>query len=155
AAIARFQLGLASSVGDSYVLVTRSIESAAIISRFARDLTWLENRCQRVAVVAHSQGGAVACRALQMLSIGAPLRLVTFGSGLRKLEELEDLRDRPSFRRGATIALAGLIVGGLATAGFAGALVLMRLGQEGWSIAAVWLGYALFGWSLFIAGVWD
>jgi hypothetical protein len=155
AAIARFQLRLAASVGDSYVLVTQPIESAAILSHFHRDLAWVEARCRRVVIVAHSQGGAVACRALQQIPAGGPRLLITFGSGLRKLEELEELRNRPSFRRGAALAVAGLVVGTLATAMLPNWFVLRRQGLGSWESLVSLLIYAGIGWTLFVAGIRD
>jgi len=85
------QLKIASTLGDSYMLVSRPIEAASIVGQVRRDLEWLAKHCNVVAVVAHSQGGAVAHKALQR---GAPSNLgllFTFGSGLKKLEQLEHL----------------------------------------------------------------
>jgi len=56
------QRGLALTVGDSYALLGPRIGSAAIYGRVARDLKWLSERSRKVAVVAHSQGAAVAYR---------------------------------------------------------------------------------------------
>ena len=56
-----------------------------------RDLDWLGWHSRGVAVVAHGQGGAVAHRALQR-DVPDHLRLLfTFGSGLKKLEQLRYL----------------------------------------------------------------
>ena len=59
------QLKIASTLGDSYMLVSRPIEAASIVGQVRRDLEWLAKHCNVVAVVAHSQGGAVAHKALQ------------------------------------------------------------------------------------------
>lgn len=55
----RLQQRISASLGDSYVLVTRPVEAAAIVGRVRRDLAWLAEQCDQVVVVAHSQGGAV------------------------------------------------------------------------------------------------
>lgn len=88
-ALLKMQLAVASTLGDSYVLVSRPVEAASIVGQVRRDLNWLAARCNVIAVVAHSQGGAVAHAALEH---GVPPKLqllFTFGSGLKKLEELK------------------------------------------------------------------
>lgn len=116
-AVAKIQLALASTIGDSYLLVTRPIEAAAIRTRLRRDLTWMEPRCRRVAVVAHSQGAAIAC---QVLSDWPSQRLpherllITFGSGLRKLEEIDAARRQGRVLQGAMWTVAGQCLTGLA-----------------------------------------
>lgn len=148
-AIVAIQVRMASSLGDSYVLVTRPIESAALLSRFRHDLGWLSRRCGRTAVVAHSQGGAVACRALSSAGRSEAEMLLTFGSGLRKLEELEELSARPQFKRGAGVTLLGLFLVGLSAA--AGAARPPTLSGD----LAVLLGYAAVGLALLAAGIRD
>jgi hypothetical protein len=106
--VANLQLAMASSLGDSYLLVARPVEAAAIRTRVRRDIKWLKARCARVAVVAHSQGGAITSQLLADHASGAEL-LITFGSGLRKLEELADVRRRNG-AVGALVGLAGLVV---------------------------------------------
>jgi len=51
---------LAAMLGDSYVLARCPVQFAAMRTQVARDLSWLQDRCDRVAVVAHSQGAAIA-----------------------------------------------------------------------------------------------
>jgi fumarate reductase subunit D len=111
-ALAKIQLAIASSLGDSFMLVTRPLEAAAIRSRVRRDLDWMLRKCGKVAVVAHSQGGAIACQVLSAGSSTAGL-LITFGSGLRKLEELDDARRRGRLLQGAMLSVAGLFLAGL------------------------------------------
>jgi len=57
--LGRLQQRMAAVLGDSYVLVVRPMQTAAIVGRVRHDLAWLADRCNQVAVVAHSQGGAV------------------------------------------------------------------------------------------------
>src|SRR5262249_17369832 len=90
--VSRVQRALSSSLGDSYVLVASPIRRAAIIGQVVRDLRWMEARCDRLAIVAHSQGGAVAFEALRTRVFAGcdkqRFLLLTFGSGLSKLEEV-------------------------------------------------------------------
>jgi hypothetical protein len=111
-ALTKIQLAIASSIGDSFMLVTRPLEAAAIRSRVRRDVDWMLRTCAKVAVVAHSQGGAIACQVLSTGSSPAGL-LITFGSGLRKLEELDDARRRGGLLQGALLSAAGLFLAGL------------------------------------------
>jgi pimeloyl-ACP methyl ester carboxylesterase len=92
---------LASVVGDSFIFVTSPVQEAAIISKFQRDLRWLSERCEKVVVVAHSQGAAVAYKGLERLDWDGHMPeqvklLVTLGSGLRKLVDLEQALERPA-----------------------------------------------------------
>jgi hypothetical protein len=94
------QKTLSATVGDSFMFVTSPITAAAVASRVRKDLEWLAERCDRVIVLAHSQGAAVSYRVIDQLfwegrtseKIAA---LVTYGSGLRKLFDLENNLDRP------------------------------------------------------------
>ena len=91
--VAAAQRGLANTVGDSYVLVGNPISGEVIYSRLLRDLKWLhDNGCQRVAVVAHSQGAAVAHRVIKSHSSKPEVEqvelLVTLGQGLSKLNSI-------------------------------------------------------------------
>lgn len=108
-ALLKIQLSIASTLGDSYVLLSRPVESAAIVGQVHRDLNWLGRHCRGVAIVAHSQGGAVAHQALRR-KIPAKLRLLfTFGSGLKKLEQLRYLMSSGhSFRNSAVISIIAL-----------------------------------------------
>ena len=87
-ALLKLQRTIASTLGDNYVFVTHPMEAASIVSQVRRDIAWLAARCNAVAIVAHSQGGAIVHIALKE---GVPPKLkllFTFGSGLKKLEQL-------------------------------------------------------------------
>jgi hypothetical protein len=82
------QRKLAATIGDSFVLMDQPIIAAAITGSVREDLEWLASRCKRIAVVAHSQGAAIAHRVLRE-PLTAPCDLfITFGSGLAKLDEI-------------------------------------------------------------------
>lgn len=154
-AIAKVQLRLASSIGDSYVLIARPMESAAILTRFRQNLAWLESRCSRVAIVAHSQGSAVACLALQNLPGSSTRLLVTFGSGLRKLEELSELRSRPSYRRGALLTTFGFVLAAITVLGFPNVVRSVHDRAGAPENLLIWTAYSAIGWTILIAGLRD
>jgi pimeloyl-ACP methyl ester carboxylesterase len=130
-AIGSLQRTISSTFGDSFVLIENPINEAAIVSQVRRDIRWLRDKgCKKIAVVAHSQGGAVAVRALQDEQIHAD-RLITFGSGLRKLEELAHLRRERHYGGPATTALFGVILVGVALLGVVGGLTDVRAGRSG------------------------
>ena len=100
---------LTATLGDSYVLVTSPVRRAAILSRIRRDLEWMAPKCEQIAIVAHSQGAALIYLLLQQTTSAitqgpgekdaqAPLwleklkLLFTFGSGLRKLAEMQRIQ---------------------------------------------------------------
>ena len=85
--ISGFLLRASGVLGDSYVLVQHETQRAAIVARVRDTLAALRKQCSKVAVVAHSQGTAVVYDAIRT---GAPQPdlLLTFGSGLAKLEML-------------------------------------------------------------------
>ncbi|WP_254991367.1 hypothetical protein [Cyanobium sp. N5-Cardenillas] len=138
---------LASFLGDSLVLVGSPMQQAAMIAQVHRDVTWLSERCKRVAVIAHSQGGAVAHRALRGARPPEVALLLTFGSGLRKLEELEQIsKESDGFfgRLYLTFAAVLLIGFSLTGAKILGMLGVMATGIIGVSICIFLLIMYLF-----------
>ena len=111
--LSRLQSPIAASLGDSYMLVSRPIEAAAIQTKIDADLKWLAQRCERIAVIAHSQGAASAARVVANAPDYKGL-LITFGSGLRKLEELESLADESWIARGAWFTVGGVVFAAIA-----------------------------------------
>jgi len=82
------QSAIVGALGDSYLLVASPVSRAMIVARCKNNLQWLCDRCDKVLLVAHSQGCAVSYLALTE-SLPLELREVTWiGSGLRKLEIL-------------------------------------------------------------------
>lgn len=95
-AVAWCQRKLAGVLGDSYVFLGEPIARAAILERVRRDLSWLQERgCAKIAVIAHSQGGAVVHALLRQERESRCDLLVSFGSGLRKLSEIETALESP------------------------------------------------------------
>lgn len=92
-------LAITGVLGDSFVLVESDLQRSAIVSKTRATLRWLARRCETVVVVAHSQGAAVAHHVLRDPEPRNVATLLTFGSGLAKLEELQQIRgNRPAAR---------------------------------------------------------
>jgi hypothetical protein len=88
-AIAAVQRVLTGTVGDSLILLESPIQAAAMTHRVVAGIRHLRQQgCRRVVVVAHSQGAAVATRALAEGDVGRIDGLVTVGSGITKLQAL-------------------------------------------------------------------
>ncbi|MEE8602972.1 hypothetical protein [Euzebya tangerina] len=87
----RVQAALAGSVGDSFVLLGSPTRAAAITASVRRSLHQLSAAYDRVVIVAHSQGAAVAYEAATSANIPNLHRFVTFGSGLRKLHGIRTM----------------------------------------------------------------
>lgn len=149
-AVANAQRALVASVGDSLILLESPIQGAAMRGTVRRGLQFLEDQgCDRLAVVAHSQGAAVAIEALGGLDVREqryqpPQRLetlVTFGAGIRKLAGLKvvSLRGRGSVVPGANPmwVASGMMAAFVAVA----VLVWTSLGSESGSLSE--LGEAL------------
>ena len=90
-AISGFLLNITGTLGDSYVLLENPLQKAAAIAALRHNVEWLADNCDRIAVVAHSQGAAIARLALQQGRHPKVCVLVTFGSGVAKLAELESM----------------------------------------------------------------
>ncbi|HSB10940.1 MAG TPA: hypothetical protein VLM38_15745 [Blastocatellia bacterium] len=87
-------LTLTGTLGDCFVLVSSPIQRVAAVSHLQKDLAWLSRRCDKIVLVAHSQGAAIAHEALRNPEPTNVAQLITVGSGLGKLEELRVLSER-------------------------------------------------------------
>lgn len=97
---------LSSLIGDSYVLLESPTRFGAVTRRVERDLDWLKQRCDRVAVVAEGQGAIVAHRCLRARAGDDVALFVSVGSGLRKMAELEHMaRTRTGVAIGWAVSL--------------------------------------------------
>ncbi len=132
---------LAARIGDSYVLLESPTRFGAVLRRVERDLAWLEQRCERVAVVAEGQGAIVAHRCLQGRGGAGVALFVSVGSGLRKVAELEEMaRTRSGVWIGwAVSVLTVLLVIGVAAPLAAGGEDLLGLAV----VAAFYVGLFL------------
>jgi pimeloyl-ACP methyl ester carboxylesterase len=116
--VGKLQRFASTSVGDLYMVLMSPIQRAALTSAVQRDIDWLRQQgCDRIAVVAHSQGGYVAYQALADPWSLPVEQFITFGSGLIRLFESEQAR-----RKGWLVpALVGVI----------GALLAIRFSPDG------------------------
>jgi len=104
-------------VGDSYVLINDPIQRVAFANSARKALLWLRGKgCTKIAVIAHSQGAAVARDVLLQANAPRVDLLVTLGPGIAKLDALADReREDPQVFNwaGAAAPLTFLMVGSL------------------------------------------
>jgi hypothetical protein len=114
---------ISAVLGDSYMLAHCPVQFAAMRTQVACDLRWLQDRCEKVAVVAHSQGAAIAH---QVLKDGGDHRgnvraFVTVGQGISKLHLLWRMDWDPRAYRAAwwsrVLVSFGMFFAGLPTLG--------------------------------------
>ena len=136
---------IASIIGDSYALLGNALTAGTVVSQVRRDVKWLAARCEYVAIVAHSQGGAIAQMAVREDPLTECQLLLTYGSGLHKLTLVETMRRQGAgliwIAAGLLLAAQGLIASALAggstvAAPFASAAVLSA---GALAALAVWL----------------
>jgi hypothetical protein len=108
-AISGFLLRITGTLGDSYVLLENPIQQAAAVGALRQNVEWLSGHCDKVAVVAHSQGAAIARLALAGRRHPKVCVLVTFGSGVAKLTELGSMSTEKLARRVRTILWVSLV----------------------------------------------
>jgi hypothetical protein len=110
---------ISAVLGDSYMLAHCPVQFAAMRTKVARDLNWLQDRCKNVAVVAHSQGAAIAH---QVLKDGGDHRdnvraFITVGQGISKLHLLQRMDWDPRAYRAAwwsrLLVTTGMFLAGL------------------------------------------
>jgi hypothetical protein len=140
-----------------------------------RDIEWLGSRADKVAVIAHSQGAAVAHRALEGLGPGTVQLFITLGSGLNKLHLLRVASRRAHGQREylplwllgsaivlfvftlplALIQLSCLMVAGCDSGSTAYPAWFIALGEPGWlrRVVLVAVTYGLFGVVVVVAQV--
>jgi len=118
-------------LGDSYMLAHCPVQFAAMRTQIARDLDWLQGRCGKVAVIAHSQGAAIVHHVLKERSCRSDrlTGLVTLGQGISKLDLMWHLDWDPDARAAAWQSRWSVTIG-MASAG------LPALGL----VAGQWLG---------------
>lgn len=136
---------LAMIIGDSYVLLAKPIPAAAILERVKHDAEVLAGRCHRVAIVAHSQGGAIAHSVLRNNPLLECDLLLTYGSGLHKLALIERLQrygGAPRLWASTSLSFVGMVSLGLWVDGLASwwaALAgLLSVGVS-WTMLLRWL----------------
>jgi hypothetical protein len=177
-------LGLARGAGDTFILGD-PIQKAALWQRISKDLDWLEERCQTVAVVAHSQGAALSHELLFCYSKDSsngpppnrPMRhgkvkaLITYGSGVWRLSALKDIRtDTKRLKIAGGLGLAGALLLGVSAWIFGGRLLALwlsllldwsRVGDAfrafGFSVHYFWpfSAWLILGWVAHLVRTWN
>ena len=112
---------ISSALGDIYVLTRCPVQYAAMRTKVAQDLRWLQRNCKRVAVVAHSQGAAIAHQVLKDDDYdhdsGHLRAFITSGQGIFKTHMLQRMEWDPQYARDAwwthTLVTFGLACAGL------------------------------------------
>jgi hypothetical protein len=113
---------LSAVLGDSYLLAHCPVEFAAMRTKVRGDLHWLRQHCDVVAVVAHSQGAAIAHQVLRDADRAhGVLAFITAGQGISKLHLLQRMDWDPEGRRAAwwsrLFVITGLLLAGLPALG--------------------------------------
>jgi hypothetical protein len=150
---------LSAILGDSYLLAHCPVQLAAMRSKVADDLRWLQGRCDVVAVVAHSQGAALAHQVLSNAEPASGVRaFITFGQGISKLHLLQRMDWEPpgrqAARRSRSFVVAGLLLAGLPAVGW----LADRLGAPSMRVldaAALYPLLIVFGLASLWSGVWQ
>ena len=112
--------------GDSYMLAHCPVQFAAMRTQVARDLRWLQDHCGKVAVVAHSQGAAIAHQVLKDLGdhTGNVRAFITVGQGIAKFRLLQRMEWDPNASRAAwwsrVLVTTGMFFAGLPAIGVLG-----------------------------------
>jgi hypothetical protein len=116
---------ISSVLGDSYVLAHCPVQFAAMRTKVAHDLQWLQERCGKVAIVAHSQGAAIAHQVLKEGGYQRGLRaFITLGQGIGKMHMLWHMDWDPKVHRVSWWSRL-LVTAGMACAGFPALAVLV------------------------------
>jgi hypothetical protein len=150
-------------LGDSYMLAHCPVQYAAMRTQVARDLHWLRSRCDGMAVVAHSQGAAVAHQVLREMADqgkmtdpgdddrpGELRAFITLGQGISKFLLLRNM-DWDGTRRVRVWVSRALVTAGMICAG------LPALGKliSHWTSLGAWTTLNGLPWAaaLIVAGL--
>jgi hypothetical protein len=151
---------LTGSFGDLLILVRSPVRFAAMAEQVRSDMADLCGRCERVIVLAHSQGSAVSWHAIRRTSEQHPSQqaridlFLSFGQAFRKLKSLYLVQTAPgrkklTFFGLATISTVLLLIVGYNGAGILGEGITSRmdLGEivRDSSANLRWLAGALIG----------
>ncbi len=136
---------LSGSFGDLLVFVRSPVRFAAMAERVRQDIEWLDRNCDRIMVVAHSQGSAVAWQAIRRTAQrpeGERAQIAmffTFGQAFRKLKSLHRLHTRVGgFRQFLFAVLATASTLFLLIAGVVGYFTVGTLIGAGGDLGELW-----------------
>ncbi|HLY66001.1 MAG TPA: hypothetical protein VKU60_10750, partial [Chloroflexota bacterium] len=113
-------VSISAVLGDTYMLAHCPVQFAAMRSRVTRDLGWLQEHCDKVAIIAHSQGSAIIHRVLEEGTYrrdGSLKALITLGQSITKFDMLErmdwEMCERTAARQIRWLVTLGMICAGL------------------------------------------
>ena len=96
-------LKLSRTLGDSFVLIHSPLQRNIAIDTVADEIKVMLKKCQKVIVVAHSQGAAISYYALEKIALSnsanrGDIEFISVGSGLDKLTDLEETSHAIEYR---------------------------------------------------------
>jgi hypothetical protein len=139
-AIAR---NLSGSFGDLLILVRSPVRFAAMAEQVRGDIADMYALCDRVMVLAHSQGSAVSWHAIRRTADEHPSErayvdlFLSFGQAFRKLKSLYLVHTGPGRKKVTFFGLATVTTVLLLVAGFNGAGVLGVILHSRFDLAAI------------------
>jgi hypothetical protein len=151
---------LTGSFGDLLILVRSPVRFAAMAEQVRGDIAEMDALCDRVIVLAHSQGTAVAWHAIRRNAEQHPAEraqidlFLSFGQAFRKLKSLYLVQTGPGRRKLSFFGLATATTILLLVAGYNGAGVVGEIVTNGFDLGAIfsdpahniwWVGGALLG----------
>lgn len=151
---------LTGSFGDLLILVRSPVRFAAMAEQVRTDIVEMHRLCDRVIVLAHSQGSAVSWHAIRRTAEQDPDKraridlFLSFGQAFRKLKSLYLVQTGPGRRKLTFFGLAMLTTILLVVAGYNGAGVLAEVINSKFNLSQIlanaqvplsWFGGALLG----------
>ena len=151
---------LTGSFGDLLILVRSPVRFAAMAEQVRTDIVEMCRRCDKVIVLAHSQGSAVSWHAIRRTSERDPEwrsridLFLSFGQAFRKLKSLYLVQTGPGRRKLTFFGLATLTTVLLLIAAYNGAGVVAEIIRSKFELGGIfangqvplsWFGGALLG----------
>ena len=151
---------LTGSFGDLLILVRSPVRFAAMAEQVRTDIVEMDRLCDRVIVLAHSQGSAVSWHAIRRTAERDPQGraridlFISFGQAFRKLKSLYLVQTGPGRRKLTFFGLATMTTVLLLIAGYNGAGVLAEVIRSKFNLGQIvanadvplsWFGGALLG----------
>jgi hypothetical protein len=127
-------------LGDTFVVTMSPVRRDLVVSQVGRDINWIAGKCDSIAIIAHSQGGALAHDALRRAHPPELHAFITLGSGIQKL-----LRMRLAFHDGRALVAYAWIAPALVAAGATLFAVELSRATANWWLAAFALTGLLVG----------
>ena len=97
---------LAATLGDVYVILATHVDREAMRARIVRDHEWLQARCERTVVVAHSAGSALTHQLIRDGRMTDVEVFVTLGEAIWRMCWMRQLTELPARKRIGALALA-------------------------------------------------